>query len=287
MLGWFTKFRTSELIPQKFFFAYNKSYFCTMFLKSVESFAQLPLRLVSLVPSQTELLFDLGLDEQVVGITKFCIHPANWFKTKTRVGGTKNINIAAIKKLNPTLIIANKEENVKEQIEELAKDYPVWLTDVNNLDDALKMIEAIGVLTNTQKNAHYITQKITTNFEQLYAKKAPINTCYLIWKNPYMTVGGDTFIHDMLQKCGLNNIFKTKNRYPSIDINQLSIANCQLLLLSSEPYPFKQKHIDELQVQLPHTKILLVDGEMFSWYGSRLLKATEYFKELSASVANL
>ncbi len=258
-----------------------------MFLKSVESFAQLPLRIVSLVPSQTELLFDLGLNEQVVGITKFCIHPNKWFKTKVRVGGTKNINIAAIKKLNPTLIIANKEENVKEQIEELAKDYPVWLTDVNNLDDAIQMIEAIGVLTNTQKNAHHITQKITTNFEQLYAKKAPINTCYLIWQNPYMTVGGDTFIHDMLQKCGLNNIFKTKNRYPSIDINQLSIANCQLLLLSSEPYPFKQKHIDELQVQLPHTKILLVDGEMFSWYGSRLLKATEYFKELSASVANL
>jgi ABC-type Fe3+-hydroxamate transport system substrate-binding protein len=257
-----------------------------MFLKSVESFTQFPLRIVSLVPSQTELLFDLGLNEQVVGITKFCIHPANWFKTKTRVGGTKDINIAAIKKLNPTLIIANKEENVKEQIEELAKDYPVWLTDVNNLDDALKMIEAIGVLTNTQKNAHHITQKIITSFEQLAITKAPLNTCYLIWQNPYMTVGGDTFIHDMLQKSGFNNLFANQQRYPEINISQLLIANCQLLLLSSEPYPFKQKHIDELQVQLPHTKILLVDGEMFSWYGSRLLKATEYFKELSASVAN-
>ena len=258
-----------------------------MILKSIENLSLTPLRIISLVPSQTELLFDLGLDEQVVGITKFCIHPTNWFKTKTRVGGTKNINLATIKKLNPTLIIANKEENVKEQIEELAKDYPVWLTDVNNLDDALKMIEAIGVLTNTQKNAHHITQKITTNFEQLPAKKVPINTCYLIWQNPYMTVGGDTYINDMLQKCGLNNIFKTKNRYPVIDINQLPIANCQLLLLSSEPYPFKQIHIDELQLQLPHTKILLVDGEMFSWYGSRLLKATEYFSELMASFAKL
>ena len=269
------------------FFAYNKGYFCTMILKSIENLSLTPLRIISLVPSQTELLFDLGLDEQVVGITKFCIHPTNWFKTKTRVGGTKNINIATIKKLNPTLIIANKEENVKEQIEELAKDYPVWLTDVNNLDDALKMIEAIGVLTNTQKNAHHITQKITTNFEQLAAKKALINTCYLIWKNPYMTVGGDTFINDMLQRSGFNNIFANQQRYPEISISQLLIANCQLLLLSSEPYPFKQIHIDELQLQLPHTKILLVDGEIFSWYGSRLIKATEYFSQLRASVAKL
>ena len=258
-----------------------------MILKSIENLSLTPLRIISLVPSQTELLFDLGLDEQVVGITKFCIHPANWFKTKTRVGGTKDINIAAIKKLNPTLIIANKEENVKEQIEELAKYYPVWLTDVNNLDDALKMIEAIGVLTNTQKNAHHITQKITTNFEQLAAKKAPINTCYLIWKNPYMTVGGDTFINDMLQRSSFNNIFANQQRYPEISISQLLIANYKLLLLSSEPYPFKQIHIDELQLQLPHTKILLVDGEMFSWYGSRLLKATEYFSQLRASVAKL
>lgn len=258
-----------------------------MILHTVESFSQSPLRIVSLVPSQTELLFDLGLNEQVVGITRFCIHPTNWFKTKTRVGGTKDINIAAIKKLNPTLIIANKEENVKEQIEELAKDYPVWLTDVNNLDDALKMIEAIGVLTNTQKNAHHITQKITTNFEQLAAKKTPINTCYIIWKNPYMTVGGDTFINDMLQRSAFNNLFANEKRYPEISISQLLIANCQLLLLSSEPYPFKQIHIDELQLQLPQTKILLVDGEMFSWYGSRLLQATEYFSQLRAIVAKL
>ena len=258
-----------------------------MILQSVQNFSPLPLRIVSLVPSQTELLFDLGLNEQVVGITKFCVHPTNWFKSKTKVGGTKNINLATIKKLNPTLIIANKEENVKEQIEILAKFYPVWLTDVNNFEEALQMIEDIGALTKTQTIANDLTKKIKNNFEQLAITKAPLNTCYLIWQNPYMTVGGDTYINDMLQKCGLNNIFKTKNRYPVIDINQLPIANCQLLLLSSEPYPFKQKHIDELQLQLPQTKIFLVDGELFSWYGSRLLKATEYFSELMASFAKL
>jgi ABC-type Fe3+-hydroxamate transport system substrate-binding protein len=251
-----------------------------MLLQSINTSTNISHRIVSLVPSQTELLFDLGLDEQVVGITKFCIHPTEWFKTKTRVGGTKNINLAAIKKLNPTLIIANKEENVKEQIEELANHYPVWLTDINNLDDALKMIEDIGVLTNSSTKAHHLTQKIKNNFEELTKVKISINTCYLIWQNPYMTVGGDTFIHDMLQKSGFKNLFKNENRYPEISISQLQISNCQLLLLSSEPFPFKQKHIDELQEHLPNAKILLVDGEMFSWYGSRLVKAPQYFQEL-------
>jgi ABC-type Fe3+-hydroxamate transport system substrate-binding protein len=258
-----------------------------MILQSTQQLTPLPLRIVSLVPSQTELLFDLGLDEQVVGITKFCVHPAEWFTTKTRVGGTKNINISTIKKLKPTLIIANKEENVKEQIEELANHYPVWLTNVNNLEEAVQMIEDIGALTHTQQKANHLTQKIKTNFEELNQTRANINTCYLIWQNPYMTVGGDTFIHDMLQKCGFNNIFAHQSRYPEISINQLQTANCKLLLLSSEPYPFKQKHIDNLQQQLPNTKILLVDGEMFSWYGSRLLKAPQYFKELCLRVANL
>jgi ABC-type Fe3+-hydroxamate transport system substrate-binding protein len=255
-----------------------------MILQSTQQHIISAQRIISLVPSQTELLFDLELDEQVVGVTKFCIHPTQWFKSKTRVGGTKNINLSSIKKLNPTLIIANKEENVKEQIEALAKDYPIWLTDVNDLEDALQMIEDVGALTNTQTKANHLTQKIKTNFEQLASTNATLNTCYLIWQNPYMTVGGDTFINDMLQKCGLHNIFKTKNRYPEISIAQLQTAGCQVLLLSSEPYPFKQKHINELQQQLPNTKILLVDGEMFSWYGSRLVKAPQYFTELIAEI---
>jgi ABC-type Fe3+-hydroxamate transport system substrate-binding protein len=251
-----------------------------MILQNVHELATPPSKIISLVPSQTELLYDLGLEEQVVGITKFCIHPKKWFTTKTRVGGTKNVHLSAIKKLNPTLIIANKEENVKEQIEELAKDFTVWVTDVNTFEDALQMIEDIGLLTNTTTKASHLTQKIKEEFATLSVINKPINTCYLIWQNPYMTVGGDTFIHAMLQKCGFNNVFSNKIRYPETDVAQLKTLDCQLLLLSSEPYPFKQKHIDELQTQLPNTKIILVDGEMFSWYGSRLLKAPEYFKQL-------
>lgn len=250
----------------------------------------LPKRIISLVPSQTELLYHLGLQSETAGITKFCVHPNTWFQTKTSVGGTKTLNVDTIHRLKPDLIIANKEENVKEQIEQLALDCPVWLTDVTNLEDAMQMIADIGALTGKDKKALSLITQIKNAFDNLPITENLIKTAYLIWHKPYMTVGGDTFINDMLLKCGFANIFGNKMRYPEISIEDLPIANpqdpagCQLLLLSSEPYPFKQKHIDELSKQLPHTKIVLVDGELFSWYGSRLLKAPEYFKNLINSL---
>lgn len=237
-----------------------------------------PSRIVTLVPSQTELLYDLGLSEQVVGITKFCVHPQEWFKTKTRIGGTKTLNIAKIKALQPDLILANKEENVREQVEELAKDFPVWVSDVNTLEDAYAMIKAIGALTGKRPEAERLTAGIQKEFNTLQSATAKLRTAYLIWKDPFMTVGGDTLINDMIVKAGFENVFANKQRYPVISIDDLRIADCQLLLLSSEPYPFRQKHIDELQQHLPDTKIVLVDGEMFSWYGSRLLQAPAYFQ---------
>ena len=158
--------------------------------------------------------------------------------------------------------------------------YSVWLTDVNTFEDALQMITDIGALTGKDEKALSLNTQIKNAFNHLPIIKNPIKTAWLIWRKPYMTVGGDTFINDMLQKCGLQNIFAHKTRYPEINIADLSIAHCQLLLLSSEPYPFKQKHIDELSKQLPNAKIVLVDGEMFSWYGSRLLQAPAYFKKL-------
>jgi ABC-type Fe3+-hydroxamate transport system substrate-binding protein len=244
------------------------------------SISPAPQRIISLVPSQTELLFHLGLEEKVVGITKFCIHPESWFHSKTRVGGTKQINVAIIDRLQPDLIVANKEENVKEQVVELVKQYPVWVSDVNNLDDALEMIEQIGLLTGTKEKAQEINTHIRTNFNSLDKSIPIIRTAYLIWRNPYMTVGGDTFIHAMLQQAGLENIYGECSRYPSITIEQLKEDKPDLLLLSSEPYPFRQNHIDELQAHLPHTKIMLVDGELFSWYGSRLLHSPAYFMNL-------
>jgi ABC-type Fe3+-hydroxamate transport system substrate-binding protein len=244
----------------------------------------IPQRIVSLVPSQTELLHYLGLHEETVGITKFCIHPKDWYNTKTRVGGTKNVNIQTIKKLQPHLIIANKEENVKEQMEELAKDFTVLVTDVNTINDALQMVQHIGKVTDKEKVSADLVTKIKNEFAKIILPQKTIPTAYLIWKDPYMTIGGDTFINDVLCKCGLQNIFQKKQRYPEIKIADLLIANCQLIFLSSEPYPFKQKHIDELQQQLPKTKIILVDGEMFSWYGSRMLLMPGYLNKLIESV---
>lgn len=241
-----------------------------------------PRSIVSLVPSITELLYTLQLDEHVTGITKFCIHPESWFRQKARIGGTKNINIRAIQELQPDLIIANKEENVKEQVEALAKQFPVFTTDVNNLNDALEMIEQIGAITETTNRANHLVSQINSAFSGLQTTNHKPRTGYLIWRNPYMTIGKDTFIHDMLTRCGLTNIFANTTRYPAIDTWQL--AHCDLLLLSSEPFPFQQKHIEELQAHLPNTKIVLVDGEMFSWYGSRLLHSPAYFSGLLKSI---
>ncbi len=262
-------------------------YFYYMIVTSVKHFASPPKKIISLVPSQTEMLFYFGLQEEVIGITKFCVHPIEWHTGKTKIGGTKNININLIKKLQPDLIIANKEENEKVQVEELARHFNVWVTDVNNLQDALLMIHDVGELTHKTKEASTLISLIKTNFSKLQATNLPkeqavykLKTCYLIWKNPYMTVGGNTFINDMIKHCGLQNIFEDKMRYPEIEIQQITDAGCELILLSTEPYPFKQKHVDELQKLLPGKKIILADGEMFSWYGSRLLQAPEYFKSL-------
>ncbi len=237
-------------------------------------------RIVSLVPSQTELLYDLGLGERVTGITKFCIHPEEWFRSKTRVGGTKQLNTAVIRKLHPDLIIANKEENLKEEVEELALHYPVWTSDIHTLDDACEMIGQIGRITETDLKATEMIARIKENFRCFQTPDPRFRTAYLIWQQPYMTAGGDTFIHAMLEAAGFENIFAGMYRYPETGIEELRDNGCECLLLSSEPFPFKQKQLDELQRLLPGTRILLVDGEMFSWYGSRLLQAPRYFRSL-------
>lgn len=255
-----------------------------MIITSAQHFKEAPQKIISLVPSQTELLSYFDLNKEVVGITKFCVHPQEWFKTKTRVGGTKNLNIPLIKKLQPDLIIANKEENVKEQIEELAKDFKVWVTDVNSLEDALAMIKDVGELTHKTNEAVSLITRIKNEFSQLETTDDKLPTIYLIWQKPYMTIGGDTFINDMMKHCGLQNIFENKKRYPEITLEQLQIADCQFILLPSEPYPFKQRHVNELHQQLPGKKIILVDGEMFSWYGSRLLQTPFYFKSIMESL---
>ncbi|MBO9730938.1 MAG: ABC transporter substrate-binding protein [Chitinophaga sp.] len=239
-----------------------------------------PQRIISLVPSQTELLYTLGLDKEVVGITKFCVHPSTWFREKTRVGGTKNVHADRIAALSPDLIIANKEENLEADILPLMQKYPVWVSNIQTLEDAYQMIAGVGTLTNRAAAAADLVAQIKAGFAALPVRPTPLRTAYFIWRDPWMVAGGDTFIHEMLQACGLQNVFGELLRYPSITPEQLADSGCELILLSSEPYPFKEKHIAELQSIVPAARIHLVDGEMFSWYGSRLREATTYFSTL-------
>lgn len=249
---------------------------------------EFPKKIISLVPSQTELLYDLGLEEQIAGITKFCIHPEKLFRDKPRIGGTKQFNFEKIKALNPDLIIGNKEENEEKQIKELMQLYPVWMSDIKNLEDSLEMINQVGIITNKTVASNLIIDKITTEFNQLKQKTSNLRlkrAAYFIWRKPYMVAGNDTFIDHLLEICRFENIFKNKQgRYPEISETELKKEKPEVILLSSEPYPFKEKHIRELQHLLPNSEINLVDGEMFSWYGSRLKYAPGYFKTLVESI---
>lgn len=242
-----------------------------------------PRRIISLVPSQTELLFELGLKDEIVGVSRFCVHPKNMSSGIARVGGTKTPDINLIRQLQPDLIIGNKEENTFEDIETLAKEFPVWMSDVNNLENAMEMINRVGALVDRLPEATYLNHLISAGFRDLETlaiqHKIKKKVVYLIWRNPYMAVGKDTFIHDILTKTGLVNVVD-QIRYPELMIDQLRILKPDLVMLSSEPYPFQEKHIEELKSGLPGAEIMLVDGEIFSWYGSRLIKAVQYLFEL-------
>lgn len=244
-----------------------------------------PKRIVSLVPSQTELLHEFGLDTEVVGITKFCIHPKQWFKTKERVGGTKTLHMEKIKQLSPDLIIANKEENTKAQIEELQSMFPVWTSDISNLSESLEMINSLGEITNKISEAEQLIAKISSEFQKLSDIKTSKTALYLIWNNPYMSVGNNTFIHDMMERMNLINVTHSQERYPTLPIQQIQDLAPDLILLSSEPFPFKEKHRKEMENCCPQSKVVLVDGEMFSWYGSRLLKSANYFIDLHDKIS--
>ncbi len=243
-----------------------------------------PQRIISLVPSQTELLHDLGLGERVVGITKFCIHPTEWHRTKVRVGGTKKLDPERIRSLLPDLIICNKEENTREEIASLQQEFPVWCSDVRDLGSAIEMILSVGMITGTTDRAQRMAGEISDAFARL--RPLPeMDTAYLIWRQPYMVAGPDTFINDMLRRCGMRHPFQSSgSRYPEATPELLRLAAPSIVLLSSEPYPFKEEHVLEIRTILPNALIMLVDGTYFSWYGSRLLHAPAYFQSVIESI---
>jgi ABC-type Fe3+-hydroxamate transport system substrate-binding protein len=235
-----------------------------------------PKRIISLVPSQTELLYDLGLDSEVIGITKFCIHPAAWFRVKQRIGGTKQLNLELIRSLNPDLIIGNKEENTKEDIEALAKEFPVWMSDISTFDDALSMIDVLGDIVNRKDEAELLVEEITEAFTPLENLGQQKTFLYFIWDEPAFVAGKNTFIDSMLTKIGFQNACE-QSRYPSL--SDVAPATVDHIFLSSEPFPFKSEHVNKFQAIFPNAQIHLIDGEMCSWYGSRMKLAATYFEE--------
>jgi ABC-type Fe3+-hydroxamate transport system substrate-binding protein len=245
------------------------------------SFNYPPLRIISLVPSQTELLFDLGLQKQVEGVTKFCIYPPSARQEASVVGGTKNFDFTKIRDARPDLIIGNKEENYQEGIAQLERHFPVWLSDITSLPEALDMIRRVGDLTDTLHRAEPLATEIKKSFDQLRLAAPSLSpAAYFIWRKPYMVAASGTFIDDMLRRAGFRNVFAHFGRYPEITPEQLAEVAPAHIFLSSEPYPFGEKHFAEFQKICPTAKIQVVDGELFSWYGSRLRRSASYFHEL-------
>lgn len=245
---------------------------------------EIPKRIISIVPSQSELLWDFGLRDELVGITKFCIHPEELFKTKVRVGGTKKLNIDKIRALKPDLIIGNKEENERSQIEELQKEFNVWMSDIYTLADAFEMMKQLGEICGKEKEALRLVDSINISLNEIHNVFKKQKVAYFIWYKPYMVVAEHTFINYILNHLGFENSFGNKQRYPEVTNDDLKTTTPSVCFLSSEPFPFKDQHVEELKKLLPGSKILIVDGEVFSWYGSRLLHLNKYVKELLSLV---
>jgi len=237
-------------------------------------FSAPPKRIITLVPSISEFIIDIGLGDQLVGITKFCIHPKEVVDYKTKVGGTKKLNLNIIRSLKPDLIIGNKEENVKEQIEQLANEFPVWISDCNSFNEAVDMMRILGCITQKELEVNRLIFEIESSFKKLHVGRGK-SFLYFIWNDPMYLAGRGTFINSMLEKIGFINACE-EERYPEWK-GQLA----DVVFLSSEPFPFKESHLDHYARLFPKAQIILVDGEMCSWYGSRMKLAASYFNDLT------
>jgi ABC-type Fe3+-hydroxamate transport system substrate-binding protein len=234
-------------------------------------------RIISLVPSLTELLIDLGFKEQLVGRTRFCVNPKEEVEDIPIIGGTKNPRLNKIKEANPDFIVANKEENKKEHIDELRDECRVKVTDIATIEDALITMHELGKELGAKEKTKKLIRQINTVLDDI-PEEPPLRTAYFIWKDPFMTVGHDTYIHSVMDHWKLRNVFGEKERYPEVNFYDLAEKDPELILLSSEPYPFEEKHIPEFEEAFPNTRVLLVEGQWFSWYGSHMLHS---FKRLN------
>ena len=233
-----------------------------------------PQRIVSLCPSQTELLFALGAGPRVVGRTRWCIHPQPEVSAVAAVGGTKKVSRTRVAELQPDLILGEKEENTPELIAQLEAIAPTYVTNVESVADAHTMIAQVGALVGAEAEAARLSAAIAARWQGL-APAPPLRVAYLIWRAPWMGVGASTYIHSVLTQLGLVNALATlPGRYPEIRLEQLAALGVQRVLLSSEPYAFTPADAEALAAELA-LPVDVVDGEAFSWYGARMLPAAD------------
>ncbi len=247
-----------------------------------------PRRIVSLFPSQTHLLAELGLEKEVVGITRFCKFPAHWKKEKKIIGGTKDVHPDRVAALKPDLILANKEENTKEMVEQLQKIAPVYVSEVSTWEDNTSFVDRVGRLTGKEEKAQEIINRLKNKRSEFELKNRSkkYTALYFIWKNPWMTAGRKTFIDTMLDLAGFENL-SVRERYPAWEVDDLKKIQPQIVILPDEPYPFKpEKHLNEIKEIFPQARLLFVKGEPFTWFGAYPAYSFDYFNNLHNSLKN-
>jgi ABC-type Fe3+-hydroxamate transport system substrate-binding protein len=244
---------------------------------------RVPRRIVSLIPSVTETLFALGLDEAIVGVTVYCVEPRAGVARKTKVGGEKTPKLDVIRDLAPDLVIANVEENRKEHVDQLrAWGIPVWVTFPRTVAEGIAMIRHLGDITATGPRAAMIADELDARLAEARARSArgaPVAVFYPIWRAPYMTINADTYIHDLLAVCGARNVFGARpERYPTISLDEVQAARPEVIVLPDEPFRFRAVHMRDFAAYpdipaVSRGRIHLVDGKLFCWYGPRIGEA--------------
>lgn len=249
-----------------------------------------PRRIVSLVPSTTELLCDLGLADRLVGVTVYCVEPRDVVRDKAKVGGEKDPDLERIRRLEPDLVVANVEENVQAHVETLREwGIAVWVTYPRNVPDSLQMIRELGEVTAVPERAAALLDKLAplaAHTRALAAARSPVPVFYAIWRNPYMTINTDTYLSDVLATCGAANIFADRTeRYPVVTLDEAAARQPSVILLPDEPFRFRRVHLKDFEPyrDVPAVRdgrIHLVDGKPFSWHGRRLADALQVLPPL-------